>query len=136
MTIFFSFSEPVPPKIATSVGYVDLSSQLTASLTIGQNAKVLYGAEVSIECPAQGEPSPSVIWSGEMGFEMKRRMTLEMNEGRTLKIMQASKNATGLYKCIAANIFGSDYAVSKLLVVGKFLLSNVVIFSRNWEIFW
>ncbi len=88
-------------------------------MTIGQNIVALMGAEIIIRCPLKAEPAATIMWSGELGFELQQRDVVELDDGKSLKIPKVTKVSNGVYKCIASNVFGSDFAVTRITVAGK-----------------
>ena len=117
--IYYFIVDPASPIIFKETGLADFSQTLKANITIGKNMLVLMGAEIIIHCPFKAEPKASVLWAGEQGFELQQRDVIELNEGRQLKIPKVTRMSNGFYKCIASNVFGSDFAVTRVTVVGK-----------------
>eukprot|EP00794_Sanderia_malayensis_P010055 gene10055-11084_t len=128
------------PIIYKDAGMVDLSQTLKANVTIGKNVVVIVGAEVVIQCPLKAEPAATVIWSGEQGYELEQRDVTEVENGRALKIPKVTKVSSGVYKCIASNIFGSDYAVTRITVAESLkpvitsVKENVTSYMENNEV--
>eukprot|EP00794_Sanderia_malayensis_P010066 gene10066-11094_t len=133
-------TKPSSPIIYKDAGMVDLSQTLKANVTIGKNVVVIVGAEVVIQCPLKAEPAATVIWSGEQGYELEQRDVTEVENGRALKIPKVTKVSSGVYKCIASNIFGSDYAVTRITVAESLkpvitsVKENVTSYMENNEV--
>ena len=88
-------------------------------MTIGQNVVVLYGADLLIQCPVKAEPKATIMWAGPPDVNMEEEGIVRLNRGSTLKISKVGKSSVGLYKCIASNVFGSDFAITKVAAAGK-----------------
>ena len=104
--------------IEKSSGLLDESQKLQASIAIGEDAVVLEGSEVTINCPHKAQPESTIIWSGPNDYSMDSDAFEVLNEGSTLKISRVDSSFNGLFKCIASNVFGSDHATTRLSVAG------------------
>ena len=88
-------------------------------MIIGQNVVVLYGADLFIQCPVKAEPKETIMWAGPPDVNMEDEGIVRLNGGSTLKISKVGKSSIGSYKCIASNVFGSDFAITKVAAAGK-----------------
>ena len=103
--MFFSYLEP--PKI----------DEYRAS---SQNLSVVAEKSIIIECPAEGTPSPKIIWmknGEEIYFENEPYKRL-LSDGRRLEITQADPSDSGEYTCVAKNIAGKVHRTFNLDVWG------------------
>ncbi|XP_019355735.1 hemicentin-1 isoform X2 [Alligator mississippiensis] len=70
--------------------------------------KVQVGHRIDIPCSAQGVPPPTVTWfKGRNTMLIDGRQYISSPDG-TLTISKVQLSDSGIYKCVASNIVGSD----------------------------
>lgn len=67
---------------------------------------VIKGADVTLQCAAEGTPRPAVTWLKDGRPITGQRGAKVLNEGRLLQIKDAKVSDTGRYTCIAVNVAG------------------------------
>lgn len=84
-------------------------TSLSVTATIGQpTVLVINGQRLEIECPANGDPIPSISWQKD-GTELVAGGRIQMGEEGTLQLRKfASKRDAGTYTCVASNRLNSD----------------------------
>ncbi|XP_033048686.1 neuronal cell adhesion molecule isoform X5 [Trachypithecus francoisi] len=70
------------------------------------NKEELRGNVLSLECIAEGLPTPIIYWAKEDGMLPKNR-TVYKNFEKTLQIIHVSEADSGNYQCIAKNALGA-----------------------------
>ena len=82
-----------------------------------QDAKVAVGDTVTLECrPPRGLPEPRISWTKDnTPVQIGGRMAME--NGANLIIMNAQKDDSGSYVCIASNMAGERESVPARLAV-------------------
>ena len=65
------------------------------------------------KCHVTGFPSPQITWSKDQGGLSARAV---IQEGQ-LTVVNARRQDSGLYKCQASNVLGSDFSQTHLVVV-------------------
>ncbi|XP_030682328.1 neuronal cell adhesion molecule isoform X32 [Nomascus leucogenys] len=70
------------------------------------NKEELRGNVLSLECIAEGLPTPIIYWAKEDGMLPKNR-TVYKNFEKTLQIVHVSEADSGNYQCIAKNALGA-----------------------------
>ncbi|XP_005383816.1 PREDICTED: neural cell adhesion molecule L1-like protein isoform X2 [Chinchilla lanigera] len=66
---------------------------------------ILKGETLTLECFAEGLPTPQVEWN-KLGGDLPKRSETKENHGNTLKIENISYRDKGNYRCIASNVLG------------------------------
>ncbi|KAM8930742.1 neural cell adhesion molecule L1-like protein [Pelodytes ibericus] len=69
---------------------------------------VLKGDVLTLECIAEGLPTPEILWQREKAGLPSERTVLE-NHGKVLRIKDISEPDHGIYRCLAKNPVGSDH---------------------------
>ncbi|XP_072421818.1 hemicentin-1-like isoform X1 [Chiloscyllium punctatum] len=69
---------------------------------------IARGAEITLECEADGVPWPTLTWVKDGRPVVSRRGIQVENEGRSLKIQRAQEDNTGRYTCLAINVAGQS----------------------------
>ncbi|XP_051581270.1 hemicentin-1-like isoform X1 [Myxocyprinus asiaticus] len=67
---------------------------------------VARGGDVTLQCEADGVPSPTITWMKDGRPLSTSRRAQILNEGRLLRIQDAQVADTGRYTCIAVNVAG------------------------------
>ncbi|XP_004629579.1 neural cell adhesion molecule L1-like protein isoform X1 [Octodon degus] len=67
---------------------------------------ILKGEALTLECFAEGLPTPEVEWT-KLGGDLPKRSETKENHGNTLKIENISYRDKGNYRCTASNFLGS-----------------------------
>uniref|UniRef100_A0A3B5LKZ5 Hemicentin 1 n=1 Tax=Xiphophorus couchianus TaxID=32473 RepID=A0A3B5LKZ5_9TELE len=67
---------------------------------------VTKGRGVTLHCPAEGVPQPTVTWLKDGRPIEDQHGAKVLNEGRVLQIKDAKVSDTGRYTCIAVNVAG------------------------------
>ena len=65
------------------------------------SSPVLEGDDATLECNATGNPAPSIAWIMESTGKV-------VSINNKLILLNISRNATGVYQCIAMNNLGND----------------------------
>ena len=87
---------------------------------IGSSISSPASVAITIVCQANGVPTPTIKWSQNgVLLERSTKTVKILNRGR-LRIKSLTVNEIGRYECTASNILGSDSAISRIDVKGKF----------------
>lgn len=85
-------------------------------------SKVMDGEEIKIQCQIKAKPAPLVTWSHN-DRDVKRRedvfISQDMDGVCELVIKEAFPELAGVYKCHAANKFGTATCTTHVVVEGK-----------------
>lgn len=97
---------------------------------------VTKGRGVTLHCPAEGVPQPTVTWLKDGRPIEDQHGAKVLNEGRVLQIKDAKVSDTGRYTCIAVNVAGQadikhDVSVHGM-ILGSFLF---LIFTLKCSVF-
>ena len=76
-----------------------------------EKSTVAEGGYLTLSCQVSGDPFPSVSWVKVMGGERFN--------GSNLSLRNVNGNASGEYRCEAANLCSSVSSVSSVTVVGE-----------------
>lgn len=79
---------------------------------------VIKGANVALQCAAEGTPRPAVTWLKDGRPITGQRSAKVLNEGRLLQIKDAKVSDTGRYTCIAVNVAGQADSKHDVSVYG------------------
>ena len=71
----------------------------------GRNTSVSLGSYVSLTCPVDGNPEPTITW-----------YKWSNTGGKTLNFTQTKADDTGCYTCSASNFLGTENITQCLLV--------------------
>ena len=85
-------------------------------LLSSKEVRVQVEQNVTITCPATGQPQPSITWSKSVGSLPKDRTALKNGN---LTIYKVEKKDRGTYICKAENILGSTTALAQLMVFSR-----------------
>ncbi|KAK7912923.1 hypothetical protein WMY93_013134 [Mugilogobius chulae] len=118
---------PGKPVIVRQQQKLSWSLQKNLNISIGQNGLLTNSTRsIIILCPAQGVPSPKVVWSKDGNLLQRNNRVWWDSEG--LHILQPRASDQGQYKCICSNVHGSDSDTSLLRVAEP---PSISIFWRN-----
>ncbi|XP_060630493.2 hemicentin-1 isoform X1 [Anolis sagrei] len=67
---------------------------------------VIRGSNLSLECKAEGIPSPTVSWMKDGRPLVSERRTEILNDGHSLQLKNIQISDTGRYVCVAVNVAG------------------------------
>ena len=76
----------------------------------GHHISVPVGNSAFLDCPADGNPEPSIIWYDTRGTKIF--------SGKMLTFCQTKSSDSGCYTCSAKNLLGT-VSITHCLVVGK-----------------
>lgn len=110
-----SFSALQLPKIITNKENLEVFKIENISVPVGGVVTTLDGNRVSMVCEVSGIPAPQVTWDRD-GVEVQRG-------GKFYIIDNTSQSDNGNYSCIARNNAGEVKAISRLNVLGNYVLS-------------
>ncbi|XP_060069782.1 hemicentin-1-like [Ylistrum balloti] len=79
--------------------------------------KVIRGRTTVLNCPANGIPQPNIEWQKNGRVMIFTDRVVLLDEGRQLKISNATDSDRGMYRCIATNRAGRDAADMELVVL-------------------
>uniref|UniRef100_A0A2R5LG77 Putative cell adhesion molecule n=1 Tax=Ornithodoros turicata TaxID=34597 RepID=A0A2R5LG77_9ACAR len=79
-----------------------------------KSISVVTGSNVTLECAANGNPTPSIVWHKEGGHLPKRRCSLMLGN---LEIVGVHPKDGGLYLCRASNYLGPIVGKTELVVL-------------------
>ncbi|XP_055686975.1 peroxidasin isoform X2 [Lutzomyia longipalpis] len=78
-----------------------------------ENRTAKVGEEVTLDCEAEGDPSPTVAWERDDGQQIVFTPRIYLT-GNQLHIKDAKESDSGLYICIAENAVGSAETVASV----------------------
>ena len=79
---------------------------------------MFLGSSVSLTCPIDGNPEPSITWYKGAGVNV-------LFSGKVLNFPQTKSNDTGCYTCSASNLLGTNSLTQCLLVGMLHILAKV-----------
>ncbi|KAL2081693.1 hypothetical protein ACEWY4_023546 [Coilia grayii] len=108
-----------------TVSLVVKKNTATAKITSTSpySTDVLYGETLHLDCVANGDPAPRIVWRTpskkliDAYYSFDRRMKVYSNG--TLLIQQVTDKDEGDYLCVARNKMGDDYVLLKANVMMK-----------------
>lgn len=84
-----------------------------------ENQKVKVGENAVLSCAAEGNPQPVLSWTkDENPLKYSNRIHLA-TDNKTLNIDFVKDSDSGLYACVAGNVFGVDEATAQLDVINS-----------------
>lgn len=123
-----SISEPVRPKITSSLGDVAWFSEDPVNITVGQDLLTLIDTKLSIYCAVRGIPIPKITWArGNQTLPSDGRMNVKNG---TLLIVELETSDSGNYTCSAQNPTGIASVSSIITVAGE----EVILFKRHFNV--
>ena len=82
--------------------------------------KMMAGKSATIECLAEGNPSPQFVWTNAASSVV--------TTDRYLNLREVNDGDGGIYTCTAINSLGSDKFLILVKVTSKFQLRDVLVF--------
>ena len=120
VTIPISLGAQAPTKDTKRKDSVDTLDQQSKSVTVGSNAELVEGQGLLIHCPLVGKPAPKVDWFfNKKPLSDKRKDVVIAENGKSLFILEAGKQATGRYTCKGSNILGTHTESTNLKILGR-----------------
>lgn len=114
-------TEPVGPRIASSLGDVTSFNQDQVNITIGQNLLTITDTKLLIHCEASGVPVPKIAWiRGNETLPSDGRMSAKNG---ILVVVEVETSDSGNYTCIAENTAATASVSSNVTVAGKEIIS-------------
>ncbi|XP_076583561.1 ADAMTS-like protein 3 isoform X4 [Chaetodon auriga] len=104
------------PVIIRQQQTLPLTFQKNINISIGNSALITNATRtLTILCPTEGFPPPKINWTKD-GILLQHTDRVFWDSSGQLHILQPTAFDRGQYKCIAANIHGSDSETFQLLV--------------------
>uniref|UniRef100_A0A8D0H1Q6 Neuronal cell adhesion molecule n=1 Tax=Sphenodon punctatus TaxID=8508 RepID=A0A8D0H1Q6_SPHPU len=100
--------QPISLKVDSAKSFTERRPTLLTPTGSTSNKIELRGNTLSLECIAEGLPTPVIRWNKE-GGELPINRTVYENFKKTLKIRTISEADSGKYKCVARNLLGSTH---------------------------
>ena len=119
--LFINFlADPTRPAIITPEDpkTIEAQDRSPITLTIGDNVTALSNTSITIQCPTNGVPAPTITWTVD-GKEIHSDGRYTVQDDGSLLIQEAEKDDNGQYTCTSANIAGYASASSMVQIVGK-----------------
>ncbi|OWF52578.1 Hemicentin-1 [Mizuhopecten yessoensis] len=85
--------------------------------TYDEITKVIRGRTTVLNCPANGIPQPNIEWQKNGHVMIFTERVVLLDGGRQLRIINATNNDRGMYRCVATNRAGRDMADMELVVL-------------------
>jgi len=90
-------------------------------MTIGDNATALTNTSITIQCPASGVPTPTVMWTKD-NQEIANDGRYTVQDDGSLLIDEALEEDTARYTCTAESVAGKSRASSTVKIAGTYFL--------------
>ena len=87
-------------------------------MTIGDNVTALTNTSITIQCPTNGVPTPTVTWARN-GQEIPSEGRYTIQGDSSLLIGDADEEDTSRFTCTADSVAGKDSASSTVQFIGK-----------------
>ncbi|XP_044534510.1 neuronal cell adhesion molecule isoform X8 [Gracilinanus agilis] len=97
--------QPISVKVHSTKSYIERPPKLLTPEGRTSHKEELRENVLSLECIAEGLPTPSINWTKEDG-ELPINRTFYKNFKKTLNIVHVSEADSGRYKCTARNSLG------------------------------
>ncbi|XP_036615993.1 neuronal cell adhesion molecule isoform X24 [Trichosurus vulpecula] len=97
--------QPISVKVHSTKSYIERPPKLLTPEGRTSHKEELRENVLSLECIAEGLPTPSINWTKEDG-ELPINRTFYKNFKKTLNIIHVSEADSGKYKCTARNSLG------------------------------
>ncbi|XP_074050020.1 neuronal cell adhesion molecule isoform X11 [Macrotis lagotis] len=97
--------QPISVKVHSTKSYIERPPKLLTPEGRTSHKEELRENVLSLECIAEGLPTPTINWTKEDG-ELPVNRTFYKNFKKTLNIIQVSEADSGKYKCTAKNSLG------------------------------
>ncbi|XP_067643898.1 peroxidasin [Eurosta solidaginis] len=105
----------------------DFKCDLPEIILAPQNLSLTLGKPFTLECDADGHPSPDILWYFKSNpVQANEHLTLE-NENTELSIKKATSDDAGIYTCIAHNLNGKTSVQANVAIDGAGALPRIVI---------
>ena len=85
---------------------------------VGGAITVLPGSQVTVTCPSEGIPTPTVMWSRTDDMALAPLENRTAMQPGVLVISNASINDSGEYVCTAKSEIGLDSDSTRITVIG------------------
>ena len=83
---------------------------------------------VTLECTAEGTPTPYVYWIGTNGKEIEKSKGIVRLPSGKLHIKNMKRKYTGMYLCKAENQFGSAMAQIDVEIIGLGIMTTFFVY--------
>ncbi|XP_014349965.1 neuronal cell adhesion molecule a isoform X3 [Latimeria chalumnae] len=107
--------QPISVKVLSNSPVGERRPSLLTPTGTTSSKTVLRGHVLSLECIAEGLPTPEIRWSKE-GGDLPSKRTFFDNFQKTLRITDVSEADAGKYKCIAKNHLGSTHHIISVII--------------------
>ena len=87
-------------------------------MNIGDNVTAASNTTITIRCPVNGVPTPSVTWTKD-GVDIDLEDKISIKDDNSLVIKQSNENDSAKYSCRVHNNFGINAVSSIVSVKGK-----------------
>ena len=98
---------------------------------IPQDIRITAGSTASLECSAEGLPTPQIAWQKDGGNDFpaaRERRMHKMPTDDVLFIIDVKTADSGVYSCTAQNLAGMIVANASLTILGNY--SDIFYFHR------
>ena len=131
--LWFS-SDPVKPSIISSEVPKSLEAKYFSPIvfTIGDNMTALTNTSITIQCPTNGVPPPTVTWTKD-GLEIPSGGRYKVQDDGSLVISKAYEKDNAQYTCTSSNVAGNSSASSSVQIVGKNIWTCKGFLTGCWE---
>lgn len=131
--LWFS-SDPVKPSIISSEVPKSLEAKDFSPIvvTIGDNMTALTNTSITIQCPTNGVPPPTVTWTKD-GLEIPSGGRYKVQDDGSLVISKADEKDNAQYTCTSSNVAGNSSASSSVKIVGKNVWTCKGFLTRCYE---
>ena len=96
----------------------DSSSIKKTESTVGSNVTLLDGKSLTLLCPSNGNPKPTITWYKE-GVPVTMGERISFGSANELTIENLKVDDAAVYTCVADNGRGRDKVSSLVNVVGS-----------------
>lgn len=92
----------------------------------------LINTSITIQCPTNGVPPPTVTWTKD-GLEIPSGGRYKVQDDGSLVISKADEKDNAQYTCTSSNVAGNSSASSSVQIVGKNVWACKGFFTRCCE---
>ena len=116
----FSLTGPYKPKvnILGKPNTIEAQNRSPITMTIGDNVTALTDTSITIRCPTNGVPTPTVTWTKD-GRDILDGGKYTIQGDNSLMITKADVEDGARYTCTADNVAGQDSASTEVQIAGK-----------------
>ena len=116
----YIFIEPFKPviNIPGTPKTIEAQDQSPITLFIGDNLTALTNTSITIQCPTNGVPTPTVTWT-KGNREITNDGSYTVRDDGSLLISEADVEDSARYTCTADSVTGKDSASSTVHIIGK-----------------